>query len=166
MDALDDENILLSKLQHFAFVFPLTGLKVKPWKFDGLAGEQSVHILIKLRNIHTPERLKIRLSVLIERILFPVAEIIVHGDRMRIISERCKLRRKPMAECCFSRRRRSCDHHDPAVRILHGLFRNLTDILLLECLLHQDQILSLPVRDHLIQSTDIWDLKTVTPAIR
>ena len=39
VDALDDENILLSKLQHFAFVFPLTGLKVKPWKFDGLTGE-------------------------------------------------------------------------------------------------------------------------------
>ena len=71
-----------------------------------------------------------------------------------------------MAEGCLTGRRRTCDHHDPAVRILHGLFRNLTDILLLECLLHQDQILSLPVRDHLIQSTDIRDLKTVTPPIR
>ena len=91
MDALDDENILLSKLQHFAFVFPLTSLKVKPWKFDGLTGEQSVHILIKLWNIHAPKRLKIRLPVLVKRIFFPVAEIVVHGDRMRIVSQRRKL---------------------------------------------------------------------------
>ena len=91
MDTLDDENILFSKLQHFAFVFSLTGLKVKPRKLNRLTGKQGVHILIKLRNIHASKRLKVRLPVLVKRILFPISEIVVHGDRMWVVSQRRKL---------------------------------------------------------------------------
>ena len=65
-------------------------------------------------------------------------------------SQSLKLDSQPVAEGSLSRRRRAGNQDEFLFRLPRRLFRNLSDILFLKGLLHEDQLVHAPAGNHLV----------------
>ena len=84
MDALDHEDVLLAELQEVAAVDPFPEFEVKDRKLHFLSVEQIVHVVGEKLQVQRLQDVKIVVSVLVDRGLLPVDEVVVHADDVRL----------------------------------------------------------------------------------
>ena len=111
MYALYKQHFAFAKLQALAIVFAFACGKVKFRNLNSLSAEQFEQIALHCFAIHSLYVIEVVLAVGQLRSILAIDEIIVGGERNRAQSTSLKLHRKSLAECGFSRTRRTCNQH-------------------------------------------------------
>ena len=65
VNTLNHKYIPFAQPHHASFIFPLSGLKIKDWKFHLSARKQFLHIIIEAFYIQCFQTLKIKFSIFI-----------------------------------------------------------------------------------------------------
>ena len=155
VDAFHDQHVVVRQLEVLSFELACARGKVVFRNLDALAGEELLELLVQERDIQRLQALEVVISILVERRVDPVAEIVVERDDDGVQAVDPHVERQPLRGSGLSAARGTGDQHDPHPFAGCNQVGRFGIPVVVQGLRQIDQITGFAAGDGFIEGTDV-----------